>query len=66
MSNFRMEEMTLNSYLYAPKDDYKHRLFWREKYSLDEAGEFSLPCMLAFTKNCYDNGIIFTNVLFFD
>jgi len=33
-----MEEMGLNSYLYAPKDDYKHRLFWREKYSLDESG----------------------------
>nr|CAB3263810.1 bifunctional protein NCOAT-like [Phallusia mammillata] len=33
----RMEEMGLNTYLYAPKDDYKHRLFWREKYSSDEA-----------------------------
>ena len=31
--------MGLNSYLYAPKDDYKHRLFWREKYSADESGE---------------------------
>jgi len=35
-----MEEMGLNTYLYAPKDDYKHRLFWREKYSEDEAGIF--------------------------
>uniref|UniRef100_F6V549 GH84 domain-containing protein n=1 Tax=Ciona intestinalis TaxID=7719 RepID=F6V549_CIOIN len=33
----RMEVMGLNTYLYAPKDDYKHRLFWREKYSDDEA-----------------------------
>ncbi|XP_076812600.1 protein O-GlcNAcase-like [Clavelina lepadiformis] len=33
----RMKEMGLNTYLYAPKDDYKHRLFWREKYSDDEA-----------------------------
>ena len=31
--------MGLNTYLYGPKDDYKHRLFWREKYSIDEAGD---------------------------
>uniref|UniRef100_H2Z2S4 protein O-GlcNAcase n=1 Tax=Ciona savignyi TaxID=51511 RepID=H2Z2S4_CIOSA len=33
----RMSVMGLNTYLYAPKDDYKHRLFWREKYSDDES-----------------------------
>ncbi|KAL4698909.1 hypothetical protein H8959_011566, partial [Pygathrix nigripes] len=27
----------LNTYLYAPKDDYKHRMFWREMYSVEEA-----------------------------
>ena len=30
--------MGLNTYLYGPKDDYKHRLFWREKYTEEEAG----------------------------
>lgn len=27
----------LNTYLYAPKDDLKHRALWREVYSADEA-----------------------------
>ena len=27
----------MNSYLYAPKDDCKHRAFWRELYTVDEA-----------------------------
>lgn len=26
-----------NSYLYAPKDDCKHRAYWREPYTVDEA-----------------------------
>jgi len=33
----RMKLMGLNTYLYGPKDDYKHRLFWREKYTEEEA-----------------------------
>lgn len=28
----------LNTYLYAPKDDYKHRMYWRDLYSAEEAG----------------------------
>ncbi len=28
----------LNTYLYAPKDDLKHRVLWREPYSASEAG----------------------------
>lgn len=27
----------LNTYLYAPKDDYKHRMYWRDLYSAEEA-----------------------------
>ncbi|KAJ8365274.1 hypothetical protein SKAU_G00141050 [Synaphobranchus kaupii] len=35
---FRKEQKWgLNTYLYAPKDDYKHRMFWREMYSPEEA-----------------------------
>ena len=26
-----------NSYVYAPKDDCKHRAYWREPYTVDEA-----------------------------
>ncbi len=31
--------MGMNTYLYAPKDDSKHRVFWREQYSVEEAGK---------------------------
>lgn len=27
----------MNTYLYAPKDDYKHRMYWRDLYSAEEA-----------------------------
>lgn len=33
----RMKKMGLNTYLYAPKDDCKHRLYWRDLYSVEEA-----------------------------
>ncbi|KAK7109534.1 protein O-GlcNAcase-like [Littorina saxatilis] len=32
-----MQKMDLNTYMYAPKDDCKHRAFWRELYSVEEA-----------------------------
>ena len=38
---FRMNRMDLNTYLYAPKDDYKHRLKWRDLYNEEEAGKAS-------------------------
>ncbi|CAH1782880.1 unnamed protein product [Owenia fusiformis] len=33
----RMRKMGMNTYLYAPKDDYKHRAYWRDLYSVEEA-----------------------------
>lgn len=27
----------MNSYVYAPKDDYKHRAYWRDLYTVEEA-----------------------------
>uniref|UniRef100_A0A096MA21 protein O-GlcNAcase n=1 Tax=Poecilia formosa TaxID=48698 RepID=A0A096MA21_POEFO len=33
----REHQWGLNTYLYAPKDDYKHRMYWRELYSPEEA-----------------------------
>jgi protein O-GlcNAcase/histone acetyltransferase len=33
----KMEEWGMTSYLYAPKDDCKHRAFWRELYTVEEA-----------------------------
>ncbi|KAM4704281.1 protein O-GlcNAcase [Rhinophrynus dorsalis] len=35
----RLQKWGLNTYLYAPKDDYKHRMFWREMYSVEEADQ---------------------------
>ena len=31
-----MQELELNTYLYCPKDDLKHRALWRELYTGDE------------------------------
>lgn len=37
---FKREKMWgLNAYLYAPKDDYKHRNYWRDLYTSQEAVE---------------------------
>ncbi|VDM16665.1 unnamed protein product [Hydatigera taeniaeformis] len=33
----RMQSMGMNAYLYAPKDDIKHRISWRELYTEKEA-----------------------------
>lgn len=40
----RMQQWGLNTYLYGPKDDLKHRLLWREVYSPEEEGENALVC----------------------
>lgn len=37
----RMNEWNMNTYLYAPKDDDKHRACWRDLYSLEEADQLS-------------------------
>lgn len=31
----------MNSYVYAPKDDYKHRAYWRDLYTVEEADHLS-------------------------
>lgn len=36
----REQQWGLNTYLYAPKDDYKHRMYWRDLYTAEEAGVF--------------------------
>uniref|UniRef100_A0A3P8Y7F2 GH84 domain-containing protein n=1 Tax=Esox lucius TaxID=8010 RepID=A0A3P8Y7F2_ESOLU len=37
----RMQRWGLNTYLYGPKDDLKHRLLWREVYSPEEESQLS-------------------------
>lgn len=36
----RMQNLGMNSYVYAPKDDAKHRVYWREPYSVEESGKY--------------------------
>lgn len=37
----RLSRWGLNCYMYAPKDELKHRLLWREPYTEHEAGSGS-------------------------
>lgn len=50
----RMKVLGLNTYMYAPKDDFKHRAYWRELYSVEEAEQLSGLITAA-----KDNGIVF-------
>lgn len=34
----RLKKWGLNTYIYGPKDDYKHRSAWRDLYTKTEAG----------------------------
>jgi hypothetical protein len=44
--------MGLNTYMYAPKDDCKHRAFWRDLYSVEEAGK-THPKSKKYTSRCF-------------
>ncbi|CAH2265406.1 jg13348 [Pararge aegeria aegeria] len=33
----KLQKWGLDMYVYAPKDDYKHRAYWRELYTVEEA-----------------------------
>ena len=44
----------LNAYMYAPKDDAKHRAFWRERYRAGEVAE-----LRALVGNCRQRGLRF-------
>lgn len=39
----------MNTYMYAPKDDCKHRAFWRDLYSVEEAGNYPYQRQLIFS-----------------
>lgn len=53
-----MARWRLNTYMYAPKDDLKHRAVWRERYSAEEAKRF-----LELTLACTTRGIRFVYAL---
>ena len=50
----RMKSFGLNAYLYAPKDDHKHRSLWREAY--DEREKEELQTLI---KACGEKELIF-------
>jgi len=35
-----MHKSSMNTYIYAPKDDIKHRALWRQPYTKDEESKF--------------------------
>ena len=49
-----MSSWGMNTYLYAPKDDDKHRAYWRDLYSLEEADQLS-----QLIKEADNKGILF-------
>src|SRR5512137_872252 len=49
-----MAAFGLTTYLYAPKDDLKHRALWREPYVEDEA-----ETMTALVRGCAGRGLQF-------
>lgn len=53
-----MKAWGLNTYLYAPKDDLKHRALWRAPYSPPEAEE-----LRALIRSCHDRGLQFIYAL---
>ena len=53
-----MARWRLNTYMYAPKDDLKHRAVWRESYSSEEADRFK-----ALIQACGTRGIRFVYAL---
>jgi protein O-GlcNAcase/histone acetyltransferase len=53
-----MQAWGLNTYLYAPKDDLKHRVLWRETYATDEAAALG-----RLISACRDRGLHFIYAL---
>lgn len=41
-SILRLKALGMNTYLYAPKDDLKHRALWRDPYDVEECGKLTL------------------------
>ncbi|XP_015429236.1 PREDICTED: protein O-GlcNAcase [Dufourea novaeangliae] len=46
----KLKKWGMDSYLYAPKDDYKHRAYWRDLYTVEEAEH--LTGLIAAAREC--------------
>ena len=51
---YKMKNFGLNTYVYAPKDDAKHRALWRELYSPSE-----MEGLRQLMNKCKENNVIF-------
>ncbi|GAB0187837.1 protein O-GlcNAcase-like [Grus japonensis] len=54
LSTLQLERWGLNCYMYAPKDELKHRLLWREPYTEHEAA-----CMRSLIEAAHRQGVEF-------
>ncbi|XP_013780616.2 protein O-GlcNAcase-like, partial [Limulus polyphemus] len=50
----KMKKLGMNTYMYAPKDDFKHRAYWRELYTVEEAEHLT-----NLIQSAIENGISF-------
>ncbi|XP_076367728.1 O-GlcNAcase isoform X1 [Tachypleus tridentatus] len=50
----KMRKFGMNTYMYAPKDDFKHRAYWRELYTVEEAEHLT-----NLIQSARENGITF-------
>ncbi|KAJ8026164.1 Protein O-GlcNAcase [Holothuria leucospilota] len=53
-----MNRTGLNTYIYAPKDDCKHRAFWRDLYSVEEAERLT-----SLIEEAKENNVLFVYAL---
>ncbi len=49
----KMREYGLNAYVYAPKDDHKHRALWRKPYDSEEKVRESNGCNVIICKTLF-------------
>ena len=46
-----MNKLAMNTYIYAPKDDIKHRALWRQPYTKEEESKHSSIQQMLFVSN---------------
>ncbi|XP_055592183.1 protein O-GlcNAcase [Uranotaenia lowii] len=47
----KLKQWGMDSYIYAPKDDYKHRAYWRDLYTVEEADHLTALISAAHEQN---------------
>lgn len=55
----KLKKLGMDFYMYAPKDDYKHRAYWRELYTVEEADHLSSILPLTNFNSCRVANLLF-------